>query len=57
MQRAQPGPSMVTVGNDDDFVGLQLQMLETEAMREPAPVGGSYVTTPTNTRASQIEEE
>ena len=57
VQRAQPGPSMVVVGNDDDFVGLQPQMLETEAMREPAPVGRSYVTAPTNTRASQIEEE
>ena len=57
VQRAQLGPSMVAVGNDDDFVGLQLQMLETEAMREPALVGGSYVTAPTNTKASQIEEE
>ena len=45
------------MGNDDDFVGLQPQMLETDAMREPPLVGGSYVTTPTNTRASQIEEE
>ena len=52
VQRAQPEPSMVVVGNDDDFVGLQPQMLETEAMREPASVGGSYVTAPTNTRAS-----
>ena len=51
MQRAQPGPSMVVVGNDNDFVGLQPQMLETEAMREPAPVGRSYVIAPTNTRA------
>ena len=57
VQRAQPGPNMIPVGNDDDFVGLQPQMLETEAMREPTLVGGSYVTAPTNTRASQIEEE
>ena len=52
VQRAQPGPSMVALGNDDDFVGLQSQMLETEAMRESAPIGGSYMTAPTNTRAS-----
>ena len=57
VERAQPAPTVVTVGNDDDFVGLQPQMLETEAIREPAAVGGCYVTAPTNTRASQIEEE
>jgi len=39
---------MVAVDNDDDFLGLQPQMLETKAMREPVVVGNNFVTAPTN---------
>jgi len=57
IQRAEPTPTVVAVGNDDDFVGLQPHMLETEAIRERVLVGGTYVIAPTNAKASHIEEE
>lgn len=53
-----PVPDGITVGNDDDFEGLQPQIRETDPIRTAAPTGGSFVTaaTETNNRA-QIEED
>jgi len=43
LQFAKPSSTLVDVGNDEDYVGLQPVMLETEPDRRPASVGGSYV--------------
>ncbi len=46
---SQPAPTMVDVGNDEDFGGLHPLILESEPERRPATEGGSYVTAATDT--------
>ena len=58
LQHQNPVANGIAVGNDEDFEGLQPQILETEPTRAAAPTGGSFVTaaTETNNRA-QIQQE
>ena len=39
----QPMPTVIAVGNDEDFVGLQPQILESEPDRDVAAAGGTYI--------------
>lgn len=39
----QGSPSMIDVGNDQDFIGLQPNVLESEPIRSPLTVGGTYI--------------
>ena len=48
-------PSMIHVGHDEDFQGLQLEMLDTEPTREVAIEGGIYI--PTSSINLSHEEE
>ena len=49
--------SVIAVGNDEDFHGLQPRVQETEPLRGPAATGGTYVTAAANTTAQDAEEE
>lgn len=53
LQLSERAPTMVDVGNDDDFRGLHPLMVETEPERSPATEGGRYVIGATDTAHQQ----
>jgi hypothetical protein len=57
IQHAQLAASVIAVGNDEDFRGLQPRIQETEPLRGLAATGGTYVTAATNTTTQDAEED
>ena len=57
IHHAQPAATVIAVGNDEDFRGLQPTICETEPLRRPDQTGGGYVTAATHTMAQDPEEE
>ena len=57
VQLLQLAATMIVVGNDKDFGGLQPTIQETEPLRRPAATGGIYVTAETNATAPETQKE
>jgi hypothetical protein len=49
--------TVIAVGNDEDFRGLQPTIHKMEPLNRPAPMGSKHITAATNTTAQDVEEE
>ena len=54
---SQPSITVIAMGNDEDFQGLQPRIQEMDPLKRHAATGGSYITTATNTTAPETQEE